>query len=594
MNMKRLIVLKTETITELIERVLADPEGEITLVIPKGAKLKTSADSFSLLARETATAKKHITIESVDDEIRRLAAAEKLTAVHPLFDAPESQPARSFSDIVPASARSSGGAQPAGRVNVKARNGKNSDAKEAAPKEPIVKEVAAKKNGGAAKASLVSAPAAPAEDKRPPVETPAVLPAIGVRRKIAPTEPIMRELPPADAFDRSSAEPIRRRPFFLRPKVILGAVIVLVIAGAGAWVVSAYFGRAAIDISFKTVPWQYQGTIVANKATSTSTAESAGGTIPAEIFYESRNLTKLFPATGKSQTTQKATGKLTIYNTYSTASQSLVASTRFETPDGKIFRLTKAVVVPGAKQKGSTLTPSTVVTTVTADAAGDEYNLGAVDRLTIPGFKGTPKYTGFYGALPDGTSGGSTVARPVATDADVADAKQKVTDILNSSLETTLQGAYAKDFKILDGTSGVTITKLDVNQTADKDGNFSVFSEAKLQAIGFRESDVQTLLLALATKDNPGLVFKDVAITYPQSTPDLVGGTLTLTVAAQGNLTEPFSANDFKAQVLGKGISEVRRLLTALPGISDANLSLWPRWLSSVPGDPKRVTVTVR
>ena len=57
---------------------------------------------------------------------------------------------------------------------------------------------------------------------------------------------------------------------------------------------------------------------------------------------------------------QKAQGTLTIYNAYSSAPQTLVATTRFVTPDGKIFRLTNEVTVPGAKITNGQIVPSSI------------------------------------------------------------------------------------------------------------------------------------------------------------------------------------------------------------------------------------------
>jgi hypothetical protein len=574
--MKRIVVLKNETVTELVERVLADTESKLVLVVPKGAKLKASADSFALLAREAAAAGKEIVVESVDEEILELAVAEKLTALHPLLSTPESRE-RVLSDIVPA-------------PRVKSGDGKNGRAKEAlAPKEESVAVKPVTK--------VAVPPAEQITAAQPRVErVSAAKPIVGVpaarKRIIGRTEPIMPELPPAEATE-AFPKPTRRMSFLRRFRAVVVVLALILIVGGVAWAAGLRFGRAAIDVSFRSVPWQYQGTIVASKAASTSTADASGGTIPAEVFSDSRNLTKLFPATGKSQANQKATGKLTIYNAYSTASQQLVATTRFATPDGKIFRLNAAVVVPGAKQKNGALAPSTIVADVTADKPGEAYNLGVVQKLTIPGFKGTPKYDGFYGALLEGTSGGSTAATAAPTAQDIAGAKQKVADILNSSLENSIQTTYARDFTILGGASSVAVTKLNVNQMVDKDGDFSVFSEAQVQAIGFRESDLENLLLGLAGKDNPGLTFRNVSTTYANVEPDFENGRLTLSVTAQGTLAPPFSADAFKASALGQGIGKVRGMLAAIPGVTEARLSLWPFWLASVPSDAKRVTVTV-
>ena len=57
---------------------------------------------------------------------------------------------------------------------------------------------------------------------------------------------------------------------------------------------------------------------------------------------------------------EKARGSLTVYNEYSSSPQTLVATTRFESPEGKIFRIEKNIVVPGAKIEEGKIIASTI------------------------------------------------------------------------------------------------------------------------------------------------------------------------------------------------------------------------------------------
>ena len=57
-----------------------------------------------------------------------------------------------------------------------------------------------------------------------------------------------------------------------------------------------------------------------------------------------------FPATGTQNTSGKAKGKITIYNSYSTQVQKFVPS-RFQSESGKIFWTIVSVNVPGIQQK---------------------------------------------------------------------------------------------------------------------------------------------------------------------------------------------------------------------------------------------------
>ena len=60
-----------------------------------------------------------------------------------------------------------------------------------------------------------------------------------------------------------------------------------------------------------------------------------------------------------------------------------------------IFRIPKTVTIPGAKLESGELIPGKLEMEVTADNAGEKYNIEPSD-FTIPGFKGSPKFEKFY------------------------------------------------------------------------------------------------------------------------------------------------------------------------------------------------------
>jgi len=103
----------------------------------------------------------------------------------------------------------------------------------------------------------------------------------------------------------------------------------------------------------------------------------------------------------------KASGTIIVFNEYSSDSQLLIASTRFLSSNGKIFRTTKNIYVPGTKTENDEIIPGSIDVEVLADYWGDEYNIGSSD-FTISGFKGTAKYTDFYGKSNTAMSGGSS------------------------------------------------------------------------------------------------------------------------------------------------------------------------------------------
>jgi len=128
-----------------------------------------------------------------------------------------------------------------------------------------------------------------------------------------------------------------------------------------------------------------------------------------ELAYETIAVggvkTVYLQATGESKVEKKASGTIIVYNNYSSAPQRLIKNTRFETPTGLVYRIDKSIIVPGTRVESGKIIPGSVETTVFADLPGPNYNIGLND-FTVPGFKGTPRYEGFYARSKTTMAGG--------------------------------------------------------------------------------------------------------------------------------------------------------------------------------------------
>lgn len=575
--MKKIAVLKNEGIAEVIDRVLAEQDDDVVVVVPKESALGRSVRNFHLLKREAEGAGKTVAVESVDETILAFAKESGLEGSHPLWRGVRG--AGGLADIVPAE-----GGVPAGlpeEAPAQKRRGKNGKKKEGSVRLTVREEPA--HEDGEPKAD---------EEIKEEAQTFTDEESRFFRRRSAPEISAEAEAEAEDGGENEEEEDEEEGPRRRMPRKLLwGAagviVLILVILSVMTW----SFGRATIAINFQKTPWNYTGNFTADK--SVSKINPVANTIPAQIFTTQKNTTQLFPATGNANVSVKAQGMLTIYNAYSSAAQDLVATTRFVTPDGKLFRLVSAVTVPGAKVTNGQIVPSSIDATVVADQAGLAYNIGAVDKLTIPGFQGTAKYTAFYGQLKNGASGGFTGTRAVPTAADIAGAKTKVTAALQANLSSDLTTSYPNNFKILDGATNIKMTKLTVNTSTDANGNFSVFGEASLQAIGFDETAFKAFLLSLAAAQTPNMAWSSGSPTtnYGGVHADFTKGAVSFSLTAQGTLEAAFDADAFKASIAGKSIGDARTAVAAIPGLSDGKISAWPMWLWNIPGDPAKVQI---
>jgi hypothetical protein len=556
--MKRIIVEKGDGIVEIIDQIIGSSDDTIILVIPKGSVLTKSASNFRLLKREAGLAEKKVAVESPDGEIIQLAEENGVAIAGRMEAGVKLHPHAGVSDIV----------------------AKNHGSEADDDYEPTARS--AKKAGVSLTVHTEDDSDDDDEDKKS---------FLASDRFFKP-----RSIPPARTDDDEDDE----NPRGGSRKVIGWIIAVLVVLGIAFYGISIVFGRAQVTIHFTQTPWSYQANSMADKAIATTTV-GANGTmvIPAQVFTTQKNITQLFQATGKSETvSSKAQGTITIYNHYSASSQDLVATTRFVTPDGKIFRLMNDVTVPGATVAADgTITASSIDAPIIADQGGVAYNVGPVPKLTIPGFQSSAgKYAGFYGEIKGQTTGGATGVKPIPTAADVSAAKASTTAILEADLQGGFAASYPNNFKIVDGATSVAVSKLTVNTSTDANGNFSVFGQASLTAIGFDESALEAYLLGLAQSQSAGqttLSFKNINVSYTNVVASFSKGQVTFSLSAQGTLEPAFSADQFASSVAGKSIAGARDAIQSLPELSDGKISVWPIWLWSMPGNPGKIQVTV-
>ncbi|MCR4328683.1 MAG: hypothetical protein NUV53_04200 [Patescibacteria group bacterium] len=554
--MKKIIVEKNEVTSAVAHRLLSTLDREVTLVIPKQSRIGSSLNNFHLLLREAETAEKKLTIESVDDEVLALAKSAGIVAVHPFLGHKHA-----LQDIVPRNTEDDDG------DFVEEESLKKKKVKVSSRGSVHVRRI----SKGRGKEDIIP------EEKNTYEES---------------EENESEEVKQEESYSRNERPPRAWNIKAIAWVSGIGVAVVLLGYG-GIWVTGSFFGSATVMVRFDQTPWNYNGTIIADA--SVSKMDSTKQVLPAEIFSIDRNVTQLFIATGSKDVKDFAEGKLTIYNAYSSSPQILVATTRFATQDGKIFRLVERTEVPGAVVRGGIITPASITVNVVADQPGESYNVSPTSKLTIPAFKGTPRYEGFYGELPEGAKGGFVGLKKVPTVADVASAKTKTSEILRASLESLFATTIPQGFMVPSGSNSFTVKKLTVNEKTDTNGQFTVFGEATLSAAGFRSADLEALLLGYARENKKDflVVFKSFSPQFSDVSFSSENRRVTFTVDTTTVLTPPFSPEEFRASILGLDVTRAQSSVSRIPGLKEGKLSLWPFWLHQVPADATKIIINI-
>ncbi len=532
--MKKIFVNKNDSVPAVIEKIISSKESEVTLYIPKGADLANRKNNLNLVKREAGTGNKTLIIESSDDEIRTMAESLGIKANDPLLGRSK----KLVSDIIP-------------------REG--------------ISETKAASEIKASEASKVSGEIS--------------------ADKAAKARRIAFGLPKISTPNLSLPTMIRPRLGIRKPILILAVLVVFSVLGYASLFI---LPKAQIVLVFQKINWNFDGSLIVDAKAKGASGTTGQITVPGESFVEKKNMTSGFTANGTKQIEKKATGKLTVYNAYSSSKQNLVKDTRFSTPDGKVFRLDASITIPGAKIENAKIVPSSVEVTVTADKAGAGYNIEATPKFRIPGFQGTPKYDGFYGESKAAMTGGFIGEVKIPTESDIAAGRDVVHKALQDSLNTQVSVNLPKDIKMLKNASEFVITKETVDETASSDGKFNITTYAELHMIGFKEEDLFLALgKVLAETNESDLVKLDYTLDYGESRLDFKSGKLMTSISFKSNWAYKFDPQAFQESARGKKETELKGLVLGLQGIKSGEVKLWPFYVTSAPMNERAIKVDV-
>ncbi|MDQ5957685.1 MAG: hypothetical protein QG665_9 [Patescibacteria group bacterium] len=384
----------------------------------------------------------------------------------------------------------------------------------------------------------------------------------------------------AEAILRSRRMP--KIPKYLIWGLGLAFIIILV------FVVGSVFAKATVYISPKQAKVNLDETFTAYS--SAATGELEFGTISNSI---SESIT--VKASGTKDVAEKATGQITIFNDFSAESQTLVAKTRFETTDGKIYRISKEVVVPGQKSEGGKMIPGQALAIVTADQAGAEYNIAQAD-FKIPGFKDTPRYEKFYAKTKTALTGGlvgktSTVSEKDRQDAE-AELKQKLAAKAGDKSTVSVP-----EGQILFKDSLFTTTSFEVKPGA-KEGEAQIVGTLTYTGVVFNEEKMATYLASRYVPD-----YDDETVTIPDSsTLNLViidkdkidpqtASEIEVKSSGTAHLVWKVEIDEFKKAISGYNKGNFEMVLADFPAVESAKLKLSPPWTSSIPNNSDKIVI---
>ncbi|MCP6718119.1 MAG: hypothetical protein KJI70_01045 [Patescibacteria group bacterium] len=312
--------------------------------------------------------------------------------------------------------------------------------------------------------------------------------------------------------------------------------------------------------------------------------------IPAQVFESQKVLYEEFYSTG--QILQKAEGAIRLYNEYSAKSETWLAGTRFVSSDGKLFKSKDKIIVPGAELKDGKLIARYVDVPVIAAEASEEYNIEPT-HFSIYVFRGTPRYTKFYGeSLQTMTGGGESLQ---VTEKDLETAEESLVEKAKSACEKDLKSKIPENqIFIEDILETEILEKFSLTKSGYAVEKFDFKVKSKCKTILFEKQDIKNYVkqtILSKASDHDLLHEESLTIDYTVETIDFDLGKVSVSLDIFGEVYQDLNLNALKKELIGKSLDGTKLFLESQPEISKVEVGFWPFWVKNVPKENEKINI---
>lgn len=362
---------------------------------------------------------------------------------------------------------------------------------------------------------------------------------------------------------------------------VLPVLLVVVLGGAG--VLHLFFAKAEVTL------WPQTRAITLLEPFVAQSGAREGSGLSFTTLSVTKEGTRLFEASSKTVKEDRAAGTIRVFNAYTASPQTLIAQTRFVSEGGKMFRTPSRLTVPGMTDRG----PGFIDVKVVAAEAGEDYNIGP-SNFSLPGLSGSPLYTAIYAESTEPMTGGSEREVSVVSKEDIEAAKDAlIAELTEKAAQDLLsrvpEGMAASEDSIVEEVleadslveAGAELKQFNV--TASVAAIAYLFSKEDLDALAedflAGELGVTERIVPQKTK----VYFEGVTVQGE--------GKVSLELGIAAEAYEYVDPTELKIRLRGKAKNEAASILSSYEAFLQADISLWPFWIGSVPGNVDKLEI---
>lgn len=364
--------------------------------------------------------------------------------------------------------------------------------------------------------------------------------------------------------------------------VALGTVLAFLFA------LSFLFSKAKISIEPRIETIALDGSFSATKGNSTEALNF-------DLIAISGEEEKIIESGEYKNVSIKASGSVILYNNFSTTKQNLDIDTRLEGSNGKIYKTSKKVTIPG--MKGAV--PGSIEVPVYASEPGDSYNSKPLD-FTIFGFKGTPKYSKFYGRSKGDISGGFVGKQPIVSDLDKVSAINELKELLRVKLSKQVVGQVPSDFILFKDAVYFDLNEKNISFSTTPDERLTLKLKGSVYGFLFNEKKISRKIAeAIVEKyDSSDIYINNIqslnfSISEKGDLPVSDVKSIKFKISGTPQIVFTIDEIKFKSDLVGKRKKDFDRILSEYPNISSTEIVMRPFWKGSFPKNIEKIETSV-
>ena len=320
--------------------------------------------------------------------------------------------------------------------------------------------------------------------------------------------------------------------------------------------------------------------------------DAKAGVIAGQAVSSAKDLSGSFAPTGQKDVGTKASGQMTI-NNKTNDDRTFVAGTRFQAPDGKVFRSDADVVIPHAFLEKFTAKAGSNTVHVTSDATGDSYNESPAN-YTIPAIGAPDQFTAQGAQM----SGGTSKTVTIVAQADIDKAKADLLAKDKASAETNLKGKVPSGYLAMpDSTQVVPGAAVSSPAVGEEANSATLTMPVTSSLLTVKKSDYTNFILA---QEQAQVGPKNQIYTDGIDAAQITAGDKdaqkrpTFKFAAQAYGGVRLDSAGIISQLKGKRYGDAIDIAGKQPGVQRAEVVISPAWATSVPKNIAKIKLTIK